>query len=174
MYLPKIKQKVGGKIAGKLMDLKTGRPFNGAFVQDFKGNFFKGTKVTSESEPLEFVPDDKGAEESLGVKSYFPNPSPDDYTKGTVARYFIKDGRTGKIVEIDRKTYLIQKQEKKLYKKLLKVFWYISGDPEDQIINGYKYPGVKAKNQDVINQAEKVLSGIGNQVLRDTSQFVRK
>lgn len=174
MYLPKIKQKVGGKIAGKLMDLKTGRPFNGAFVQDFAGNFFKGSKVTAESEKLKFVPDETAASESLGVKKHFPQPTSEDYTKGTVARYFIKDGRSGKVVEINRKTYLIEKQDKKLYKRLLKVFWYIKGDPEDSIINGYKYPGVKSKNQDVINQAEKKMSGIGTQALTDTAQFVRK
>ena len=47
-------------------------------------------------------------------------------------------------------------------------------DPEDQIIGDYLYPGTKAKNQDVINKAEKILPGIGAQILKDPSQFVRK
>lgn len=51
MYIPKIKQIVGGKIPGKLVDPKTGLRFAGKFVQDFKGNFFKGEKITSKSQP---------------------------------------------------------------------------------------------------------------------------
>ena len=45
MYLPKSKQKKGGKIAGKLLDPKSGLPFLGKFVADHLGNFFKGDKI---------------------------------------------------------------------------------------------------------------------------------
>ena len=33
-------------------------------------------------------------------------------------------------------------------------------------LNGYKYPGTKSKNQDVINQAEAILPGIGEQMAK--------
>jgi hypothetical protein len=173
MYLPKSKQKKGGKPQGKLIDPKSGLPFLGAFVMDHLGNLFKGTKITSKSEPLELIPD-----ETEDPKSTFVNvkrtPSEKDYSKGTFTRFFAKDGRTGKVVELDKEKYLAQKKEGKLYRRTIKIEWYVTGNPEDEIINGYLYPGTKAKNQDVINQAEKILPGIGEQILKDPGQFVRK
>jgi hypothetical protein len=55
----------------------------------------------------------------------------------------------------------------------MKLIWYIKGNPEDQVINGYVYPGVKTKNADVAKKADKVLPGISSQVLSNTAQFVK-
>lgn len=173
MYIPKIKQIIGGKIPGKLIDPKTGLRFGGKFVQDFKGNFFKGEKITTKSQPLEFIPDKKEQEISLGLTTVFRQPSSADYTKGTFDRFFVKDGPSGRVVEVDKSQYLEQKKSGKLYRRVLRIQWYITGNPEDQTINGYLYPGIKRKNQDVINQAEKILPGIKDQVLSDPAQFVK-
>jgi|TARA_A100001011_G_scaffold305753_1_gene320451 hypothetical protein len=173
MYIPKIKQIVGGKIPGKLIDIKTGLRFGGKFVQDFKGNFFKGEKITSKSETLKFVPDSKAEEETLGLRTVYRQPSSADYAKGTFDRFFVKDGPSGRVVEVDKSQYLEQKKSGKLYRRVLRIQWYITGNPEDQTINGYLYPGTKKKNQDVINQAEKILPGIQDQVLTDSAQFVK-
>lgn len=173
MYIPKIKQIVGGKIPGKLIDINTGLRFGGKFVQDFKGNFFKGEKITSKSEPLKFVPDSKAEEETLGLRTVYRQPSSADYAKGTFDRFFVKDGPSGRVVEVDKSQYLEQKKSGKLYRRVLRIQWYITGNPEDQTINGYLYPGTKRKNQDVINQAEKILPGIQDQVLTNPAQFVK-
>ena len=74
---------------------------------------------------------------------------------------------------MDKSQYLEQKKSGKLYRRVLRIQWYITGNPEDQTINGYLYPGTKKKNQDVINQAEKILPGIQDQVLTDSAQFVK-
>lgn len=173
MYVPKIKQKVGGKIAGKLIDPKTGFKFNGKFVMDFLGNFFKGEQITSKSEPLTFVPDTQAEEEVLGFHTVYREPSTKDYEKGLFDRFFVKDGPSGKVVEVDKAQYLEQKNSGKLYRRVLRIEWYVTGEPEDQIINGYLYPGTKRKNEDVIAQAEKILPGIKDQILKDPSQFVK-
>jgi len=173
MYIPKIKQIIGGKIPGKLIDPKTGLRFAGKFVQDFKGNFFKGEKITSKSQPLEFIPDVKQQEISLGLTTAYRQPSSADYAKGTFDRFFVKDGPSGRVVEVDKSQYLEQKESGKLYRRVLRIQWYITGNPEDQTINGYLYPGTKRKNEDVINQAEKILPGIKDQVLTDPAQFVK-
>jgi len=176
MYLPKVRQIVGGKIPGILKDPATGLKFNGKFVRDFLGNFFKGDKITSESKPLELVPftEEQAERSNSDFYSDFVTPNEAQYEKGAFPRYFVKDGRTGKIIEVDQDKYNTQKKENKLYRRVLRIEWYITGNPEDQIINGYLYPGTKAKNQDVINQAEKILPGIGEQILKDPGQFVRK
>lgn len=173
-FIPKIKQIIGGKIPGILKDPISGLKYNGPFVQDFLGNFFKGTKITKDSKPLEFVPNEQLAQETLGLVNEYRTPSPKEYEKGEFIRYFVKDGRSGIVVEVGKDQYLRERRRNKLYRRTLKVLWYVTGEPEDQVINGYLYPGTKAKNQDVINQAEKELSGIGEQILKDPSQFVRK
>ena len=172
MYIPKHKLKVGGKIAGKLIDPKTKRNFLGKFVQDHKGNFYKGETITSKSEPLEFIADDKEAEKALGLVTSYRKPTPEDYGKGIFERYFVKDAPTGRVIEVDKQTYLQQTKANKIYRKTLKIGWYVNGPVDDEIKNGYLYPGARAKNEDVINQAEKILSGIGKQVLKDPTQYV--
>lgn len=173
MYIPKSKQIVGGKIAGKLFDLKTGFRYTGPYVQDFKGNFYKGTVINKNSEALEFIPDDLKSKNPLGIFSVFRKPTASDYKKGIFIRYFVKDARSGRVVEIDKKQYLEQRNEAKLYRRTLKIAWYITGNVEDTVINGYVYPGTKAKNLDVIDKAEKELPGIGDQVLKNPAEFVK-
>jgi len=34
-----------------------------------------------------------------------------DYSKGTFTRFFAKDGRTGKVVELDKEKYLAKKKK---------------------------------------------------------------
>lgn len=177
MYIPKSKQKKGAKPEGNLVDPATGLKFNGKFIQDFLGNFFKGDKITSNSKPLTLVPfsnvDDAEKYGSNFVSSIV-TPTAEAYLKGVFTRFFCKDSRSNKIIEMTKDRYLAEKKDKKLYRRVIKIEWYVTGNPEDEIINGYLYPGTKSKNQDVINQAEKLLPGIGEQILKDPSQFVRK
>lgn len=179
-YLPKHKQVAKEKLkelGGSLVDPKTGLKFTGKYIQDFLGNFIKGDKVTKNAEPLQYIPPSDESEAGKYKNSFISTkiqPSENDYSKGTLSRYFCKDSRTNKIIEVNLEKYKELKKESKLYRRVLRIEWYITGEPEDQIINGYLYPGTKAKNQDVINQAEQILPGIGKQILKDPSQFVRK
>lgn len=182
-YLPKHKQAAKDKLkelGAQLFDPKTGLPFNGDFIQDFLGNVFKGKKFKKTSEPLDVVNSDIVSDSikygglNGGFVSKPISPSPQDYEKGLLPRFFCKDSRTGKIIEIDSQGYNQLKKESKLYRRVLRIEWYVTGNPEDEIIDGYLYPGTKAKNQDVIDQAEKILPGIGEQILKDPSQFVVK
>ena len=173
MYIPKHKLKVGGKVPGKLLDAKTKRQYLGEFVRDHKNNYYKGTEVTSKSEKLILQRDEAAIEKATRLRTVYRKPSAEEYAKGEFIRYFIMDSRSRRIIETDKPAYLAERKEKKRYRKTMKLIWYIKGNPEDQVINGFLYPGIKAKNQDVVNQAEKVLPGIGKQVLFDLAQFVK-
>jgi len=172
MYIPKIKQKVGGKILGKLIDPKTNIRYTGEFVKDFQGKYYKGTSITSKSETLIFVPDESIAREA-GFYSDTISPTEKDYKKGFIIRYFAKDSRNGKIIELNKKNYLIKVQESKLYIRTVKISWNITGEVEDQELNGYLFPGVRSKNIDVTKKAEEELPGIEVQILNNPDQFVR-
>jgi len=177
-YLPKHKEKAKEAIGGILKDLKSGANYNGPFVRDFLGRFFKGKSYSSDSEALEFVPtwneNESDSLEGVPIKRAFRKPSPSDYEKGTFPRFFVKEANSGKVTEIDSDTYKALRKEGKLNRRAIRIEWYVTGNPEDEVINGYVYPGTKAKNQDVIDQAEKILPGIGAQILKNPAEFVRK
>ncbi len=177
-YLPKHKQKAKDKLQGILKDLKSGETYNGPFVKDFLGNFTKGSKYSSKAEPLKFVPEwkelESDSQQGVPISTAFKKPSEADYQKGTFKRFFVKQSNIGKVTEVDSNSYKALKKEGKLTRRVIQIEWYVTGNPEDEIIDGYLYPGTKAKNQDVIDQAEKLLPGIGSQILKDPSQFVRK
>ena len=154
MYIPKHKLKIGGKVPGKLIDIATGRQFLGKYVQGPDKKYYKGTQITSKSVELTLQKDKSAEEKALGISTVHVTPSSADYTKGTFIRYFVKDSRLNRVVEVDKPKYVEQRKSGKL--------------------KGYVYPGLKKKNQDVIDKAEQILSGIGKQALTDTSQFVKK
>jgi hypothetical protein len=178
-YIPKHKQIVGGEVHGTLQDAKTGNKYFGKYVADFKGNYYKGESITPKSEKLLVIPHSHGSDdqdERFGTSfvTYYPKPNDKDYKIGTLMRYFVKDTRTGKIYELTKKRFVMFKREGRTTIKLLKLEWKIKGDPEDQIMNGYLYPGLKAQNADITKQANLVLPGIRSQVLKDPAQFVVK
>lgn len=176
MYLPKSKIKPGGKINGSLIDPKTGLNYVGKFIQDFLGRFYKGSEITKDTQQLEFIPSSEVAEAGNyegAVEHKYAQPTEKDYAKGSFARYFVKDSRDGRIVEQDETGYKLHKKERKPYRRVLLIEWYITGSAEDQIMKGYLYPGTKSKNADVIKQAEEILPGISAQILKDPGQFVK-
>ena len=174
-YLPKHKQVKGGKPDGQLVDAVTGVNYFGKFCSDHKGNYYKGDAVVPKAGKLILVGHDHGGEEAKFGSDFiqhYPKPSPKDYIKGVLVRYFVKDVRNGKTYELNKQRYLHFKREGKSSVRILKLNWYITGNPEDQIIGQYVYPGLKAKNADVVKQAEKVIPGLGRKILKDKAQFV--
>ena len=113
MYIPKSKQNKNVKPEGNLIDPETGLKFNGKFIQDFLGNFFKGDKITSNSKNLDLVPF-SDVDDTVKYGSNFISakvtPPASAYDKGTFTRYFCKDSRSNKIVELNKDRYLAEKK----------------------------------------------------------------
>lgn len=181
MYLPKSKYKKENASGNNFVDKVTGAPYTGPVVADFLGRFFKGSSPLNLGSELRKVPNiitlenltETQSEGNQTLLHKYLTPTQQDYDKGTFSRFFCKDSRTGRIVEIDQDSYNDIRKQQKLYLRVLNIEWYITGNPEDEIINGYLYPGTKAKNRDVIVQAEEILPGIGEQILKDPGQFVK-
>ena len=107
MYIPKVKYKVGGKLDGFLIDPKTGRRFLGDFVQDYKGNFYKGITINSTSEVLEFKKKVTENQKKVeGLRFIYRKPTEKDYKAGFFKRYFVRDETTSIVVEVDRAKYI--------------------------------------------------------------------
>lgn len=111
--------------------------------------------------------------------SYYPVPTPQDYEKGKIIRYFAKQRitRKFKIIEIDRNTFEDIWNEKGVYNfpmwKVTSLFWQISGPLHDERPNGFVVTaGVIDTNQRVTEQKDKVFFGI-KQYLTDYKQFYK-
>ena len=171
MYLPKSKYKKEDGAGKQLLDV-TGAVVVGPILTDFLGRVFKGSNPVTATEQLTSV-DTSQEQEDSPFRNYYVSPTQKDYLQGKFVRYFAKDSRLGKIVELTKEAYLKERRDNKLYRRTLRLEWYITGPVEDVKINGYYSYGARTKNQNVIDQAEKTLSGIGEQLLKDPTQFVK-
>jgi len=172
-FIPKVKTIVGGKIDGILIDPKSDRRYLGEYIQDYKGNFYKGTSITKDSETLIFQPNErKDLLKVKGLKFIYRKPSSKDYIKGVFKRYFVRDDTTSKVVEVDRPKYVEFRKLKKVYYKTYEIDWVIIGPKEDYYINNIKTPGAHTLNSELTKEAEKVVPGIKAQVLKNPLEFV--
>lgn len=172
MFIPKIRTKANQKLLGTLIDPKSKRAYNGKYIVDYKGRIFKGETINSKSEQLEFVPDQSAIEKEIGIKHSYVKPTPDDYKNGFFIRYFIKDTRVNKVFELTKADYLKFTKEKKSFRRTTKMQWLLKGPAEPYQVGKYMYPGTAAKNADATKKIERILSGITEQILKDSTEFI--
>ena len=175
--MPKIplhKQVVNPPIDGRLVYPDTKQLYTGEYVRDYRGNYYQGTEASFNTDLLEFIPNNPDRPTEV-LDNAHRTPQESDYEKGTFRRYFVKDRRNNQIIEVDKTRYDLERKERKIYRITHQLDWIISGRIQDYTFeNGYTYPGVAARNQLIVDAAEKVLPGIGQQVLFNTSQFVKE
>jgi len=147
-----------------------GSKYKVALEDLLKGNFAKATLL------LENLGSNPAYNTVLpGIKNksteafYYPKPTEDDYIQGSFRRYFLQDVRNAEIKEITSETY--KSIADKGYYRRTKLEWNIVGPSEDEIVNGYSYPGAIARNRDVVLQAEEAIPGM-TEFLSDLKQFV--
>lgn len=147
-----------------------GSKYKLAFEDLKKGNFTKAIRLFENigtNPAYNMVP--PGLKNKSAEFFYYPKPTEDDYIQGSFRRYFLQDVRNGEIKEITSETY--KSIADKGYYRRTKLEWNILGPSEDQIVNGYSYPGAAARNRDVVLQAEEVIPGM-TEFLSDLKQFV--
>lgn len=110
---------------------------------------------------------------------YTPKPTPEDYKKGKITRYFARqrNGTQFKIMEINQQTYddLTNKKGRLNYSiwKVISIFWQISGPLRDERLGDIRTrAGIIDTNQRVLNNAEKNFIGI-KQYLTNLTQFAK-
>jgi len=107
------------------------------------------------------------------LPAYFPTVIP----AGTsFLRYFAKDIRTEKIVEISQTTYkeLASRNTKYYYPNFIttQIVWVVEGPLEDTNTGSYIVPGVATQNKNAVEKADKTMSGLTS-YLTDYTQFAR-
>lgn len=172
-YIPKIKQAKAPK--GTYVDPNTGKTYTGSAVQDYKGNIYKGSKITPNSKVLESIPavEDVESPGKRVVQSY-RKPVEEDYKRGQYTRYFVQEIASTKVYEVTKDTYKWVIQERGDRYKGQTIEWLLVGQQEDRVITGnFIERGIVFKNQETINQVESVLPGISQFLLKNPKEFLR-
>jgi hypothetical protein len=147
-----------------------GSKYKVALEDLLKGNFAKATllieNVGSNPAYNMIAP---GLKNKSSEAFYYPKPTEEDYVQGSFRRYFLQDVRNSEIKEITSETY--KSIADKGYYRRTKLEWNLLGPSEDEIVNGYSYPGAIARNRDVVLQAEEAIPGM-TEFLSDLRQFV--
>jgi len=172
-YVPKANIKKP-KIAkeGEFIEVKSQKPYTGEYVETSRKQFFSGNTVSGTSVELQRIKNTTGKSLiNTGIRLSIPlllqllnsffkrSLKPEETNKPTVNRYFVKDIRTGKIVETSEE--IATQVEGYVPGKIVqKVEWTISGPFEDQEHRGRPLKGVITKNREATQKLEKVFPGI--------------
>lgn len=202
MFIPKHKRKDNLKVNQEpLVDKISGEFYYGPYFETSNGKKYTGTTPYSgNTRELEELPEDTvlpGTDDTtirkgkntydilrndpqafnlkftLPLPVYFPTNIPAGIS---FKRYFAKDIRTEKIVEISLQTYtdLKNKDTKYYYPNfvIVEVVWVIEGPATDTQSGSYIVPGVATQNRNAVQRAERIIPGLSNYIT-DYLQFVR-
>lgn len=176
MYLPKSKYKgpftaTGGE--NRILVEETKEEFKGQYFVTYKGEMFEGKFPKEAGRKLIFAKEleekEAATKESKSPKIAYIKPTENDYEAKKFKRYFCKDKRSGKIIEVNQADY----NNIKNFPSFIgcQIEWWLEGPAQDTSYNGYIYKGAVHRNGLAVDKAEKEVQGIKNFIL-DLAEFV--
>ncbi len=160
-WLPAFKYLKGLFARGGEFLLANGEPYEGSYHELYSGETFTGAIPTKNS--VQIFRDDSEPhlnpdllENKLATEQTFPEP--EDYDKGFFIRYFIKDVRNGKIVEVKKNTYNEKSNEKTLIQTTVK--WILTKPVKDIFNQGYLFKGALTRNKENTLKASLILKNL--------------
>ena len=169
MYLPKSKYKKAKHTAGdEYVFLSDQKPYTGFYFETYENRFFTGKDPSSKS--VELV-SSRGDEPPVSIK-FTPDtitPTSDDRIRGSYIRYFLKDTRTSRIIEVQKTKYY--ELTEKTYIHGTSLTWILKGPAENITVKGYTYEGAINKNIKSVINKENILPGLKDYI-KDYKEFV--
>jgi len=165
MYLPKSKYK-GPFTASdgdkKVLVLDTKEVYKGQYFITYKDELYEGRFPKEAGRRLIFekvlLQQQEDEKKSSMPKAAVIKPTEKDYENKKFKRFFSRDKRSGKILEVDLKEY----KNIKKYPSFtgVELDWWIEGPAEDTYYNGYLYEGAITRNTKTLDKAELTCKGI--------------
>ena len=161
-YIPKILQTVGADLEGASLYTLEGKPYTGPYTQDAAGNLYTGRYITTDSRPLikTFPEGDYELPPEDTFVVHYPRVTEKEREVGYMDRYFLQHPVTKRIKEVSKENFRLEKKAEKTQPYLsYHCVWYLS----EKLIR---------RNEKAIEEGEKILHGIGDQVLRTPLQLI--
>jgi hypothetical protein len=134
------------------------------------GNTFLNSDITAFSESVDYLASRKINPIDLGQYKqpvpFYPNPTPADYKKGYIMRYFSKKRNLdGGIVEVNKETFLSLQDASSEYDYIANIvidlFWQISGPLNDYVEpNGVRVAGIVDTNRRLVGTKNLKFKGL--------------
>ena len=166
MFYPKTKHSKPERTSGIRYVLANGQRYVGFFITLFNGRVFTGKNLTPQSQELFEIGDIFQDDNNLGLDNLrtqdIDPPSERDYENGKIKRYFLKDTRSGKIIETDNLRFRQEKDTPILQRA--SIDWKIVGPEKSYTVNSYRVMGVFEENEIAVkncnmNGLEKYING---------------
>lgn len=168
MYLPRNRYKIDQAQPGELTTA-SGREYTGPVIRLSSGRVFSGSNINKPGPELVYANPTRRLAIDRPYNDYY-GPTDNDYAKGYFTRYFTRDKRNGRFVELSKNQW----NDKRGLNYVLagKLEWILTGPLEDGKINNIPYKGVSTRNLEILQDLEKDFPGITN-FFDNPGQFVR-
>ena len=148
MWLPVFKYLLKFAKLGMFAFKGTGQEYQGPYVETNTGKLYAGESPTDTG--LELISVDNNdiifnGKKTIPFESETVLPTPEDYNRGFMFRYFLKNFTTGKIIEVKKVNYT--KLIKKKYYKGDVLKWILTKPAKDIFNQGYLYKGAITRNK---------------------------
>lgn len=152
-------------------NLPSGDPYEGPYTVSSDGTARAGDFPTKSSPvliPREGVLDLPNEGEPV-YSSDTIYPTPEDYKKGYMMRYFAKKDTSDKIIELNKNNF--KEYSKKPFIQAAEVKWIIAKPAKDIFNQGYLFKGAATRNKENINIASIKVKGL-NKFIEEYDKFV--
>ena len=165
MYLPKSKYKgpfTASSGDKKVLVEETKEVYKGQYFITYKDELYEGRFPKEAGRKLIFektlLEKEEAAKQTKAPKAELIVPTEKDYENKKFKRYFSRDKRSGKIIEVGLKEF----KNIKNYPSYtgVELEWWIEGPAQDTEYNGYLYEGAISRNKKAVAKANKTCLGI--------------
>ena len=168
MFIPKSKYSTSKHTPGREF-LLNGKRYIGWYIQLSTGEYYTGKVFDTKSVKLESVKNTGETEIIYPFHDVKTSPSPKDIQNKTWTRYFLRDKRNSRIIEVDKERYGLFRV--KPYVIRVTLDWVLQGPAENLIINGYQYYGAAHKNKVAAEALEPTMPGLST-FIKNYAEFV--
>jgi hypothetical protein len=169
MYLPKSKYSAPKHTRGEEFLLPSGREYIGFYFITYEDRYFTGKQPGKGN--LELTP--IVAEDPVSATPTFTpdrsTPTATDRMYGKFTRFYLKDKRTNRIIEVEKSKYY--ELLEKTYIGGTKVQWILKGPAQDIVVDRYTYQGAEKKNIEEVDIQDRILPGLKDYI-KDYKEFV--
>ena len=161
MWLPVFKYLLKFAKLGMFAFKGTGQEYQGPYVETNTGKLYAGESPTDTG--LELISVDNNdiifnGKKTIPFESETVLPTPEDYNRGFMFRYFLKNFTTGKIIEVKKVNYT--KLIKKKYYKGDVLKWILTKPAKDIFNQGYLYKGAITRNKANTKEISSNITGL--------------
>lgn len=169
MYLPKSKYKEAKYSRGEEFYLPNKKSYIGWYFETYKKEFFTGKTPGTGNLLLTRKDAESVNKDTLNFIPETIQPDSTDMEKGKFKRFYVKDTRNKRIIEVGKEKYY--KFTAKSYIQGVELDWITKGPKDDLMKDQYKYQGAESKNKQTVQTYNNMMEGL-KEYIKDYGEFV--